>query len=207
MTKTEAQKAADAIITMYQKHGGAEYAGEAVTQLEHAVQSMQLAKEQGCDEEMMLAAFLHDIGHICVSGYSVNTMAGYGVMNHEKIGAAWLRNRKFSQRLVQLVQAHVTAKRYLAFKEEGYYTKLSDASKQTLFFQGGRMAAEEAVDFESDPLCSEMIAMRRIDEAAKVTGLPPVSLEPLRQMIVRHLTQTIDHGEIYEAMRKNSPAV
>ena len=44
------------------------------------------------------------------------------------------------------------AKRYLTFKEPGYYEGLSDGSKRTLGFQGGLMDAKESAVFEQDPL-------------------------------------------------------
>ncbi len=179
---------ADEIIELYQKHGGNEYYGEPVTQLQHACQSADLAKQQGCDEEMILAAFLHDIGHICVAEHDVKVMDNYGVMNHEKIGAAFLRNRKFSERLIELVQAHVSAKRYLMFKDETYYNRLSEASKKTLEFQGGKMSRDEAFIFEGNPLFDEMIAMRRIDELAKDETINAGDLQYYHQLIIKHLS-------------------
>ena len=64
MTKEKAVRVADTIINLYRLHGGSEYAGEKVSQLEHMVQAAQLAESGGFDEEVILAAFLHDIGHI-----------------------------------------------------------------------------------------------------------------------------------------------
>ena len=188
MNKEKALSYADEIIQLYQKHGGNEYYGEAVTQLQHAHQSAELAKQQGCDEEMVLAAFLHDIGHICVADHNVQAMDNYGVMNHEKIGAAFLRNRKFSERLIELVQAHVSAKRYLTFKDESYSNQLSEASKKTLAFQGGKMSKDEAFIFEGNPLFQQMIAMRRIDELAKDETVSPGDLNYYHQLIIEHLT-------------------
>jgi putative nucleotidyltransferase with HDIG domain len=192
MDRTKAIAIADEIINLYSKHGDAEYFGESVTQLQHAFQSADLATAQNCDEEMVLAAFLHDIGHICVAGHAVTTMENYGVMNHEKIGAAFLRNRKFSERLVKLVQAHVSAKRYLTYKDISYYNQLSDASKQTLVFQGGKMSHDEAILFEQDAQFKEMIAMRKIDELAK-EDKPTGDLMIFHKMIVKQLTTSISH--------------
>lgn len=188
MTKEKAISYADEIIELYQKHGGNEYYGEPVTQLQHACQSAELAKQMECDEEMVLAAFLHDIGHICVANHNVKVMENYGVMNHEKIGAAFLRNRKFSERLIELVQAHVSAKRYLTYKDETYFNRLSEASKKTLEFQGGKMSKDEAFIFEGNPLFHDMIAMRKIDEQAKDESIEAGSLQYYQQLIIKHLT-------------------
>jgi 2-amino-1-hydroxyethylphosphonate dioxygenase (glycine-forming) len=187
MEQGKAIQLADEIIELYRKYGGNEYYGEPVTQLQHACQSAELAKQQECDDEMVLAAFLHDVGHICVAGHDVTVMQNYGVMNHEKIGAAFLSNRKFSDRLIQLVQAHVSAKRYLTHKDESYYNQLSEASKQTLIYQGGKMSHDEAVVFEQDPLFEQMITMRKIDEQAKDENKQPGDLLVYHHMIVEHL--------------------
>lgn len=190
MTAARAQKIADDIIVLYKNHGSNEYAGEKVTQLEHMVQAAALAKQGGYDDEMILAAFLHDIGHICASAYAGNTMNGYGIVNHEKIGAQYLRNRGFSERISKLVENHVSAKRYLTFKYPEYYEGLSEASKKTLEYQGGRMNPDEAAIFENDPLCEDFIEMRRWDELAKEEHLPlSLPYEYFHGLICDHLVQ------------------
>lgn len=187
MNNEQANAIAGEIISLYRQHGGEEYAGEAVTQLEHMVQAAQLAEEQGHDEDVILAAFLHDIGHICVSMQGDNEMDGYGIKDHEEIGAAFLRSKGFSERLIRLVESHVNAKRYLTYSSPEYYNNLSEASKRTLEFQGGMMNAEEAAAFEADPLFDLIIRMRRWDEAAKIEEVPVPDLSPYQEMITRHL--------------------
>lgn len=190
MTAVKAQKIADDIIALYKKYSGNEYAGEKVTQLEHMVQAAALAKQGGYDDEMILAAFLHDVGHICAASYAGNSMGGFGLMNHEKIGAQYLRNRGFSERITRLVENHVSAKRYLTFKYPEYYDGLSDASKATLEYQGGRMNPDEAALFENDPLCEDFIEMRRWDEMAKEENLPlSLSFDFFHELICKHLVQ------------------
>ncbi len=63
LSNTPAAKA-DEIINLLQSFGGSEYIGEPVTKLEHMIQSALLAKQQGLTDEVVIAAFLHDIGHI-----------------------------------------------------------------------------------------------------------------------------------------------
>jgi phosphonate degradation associated HDIG domain protein len=187
MNNVQAQAIATEIISLYQHHGGEEYAGEKVTQLEHMVQAAQLAEQQGHDEEVILAAFLHDIGHICVSAEGDNEMDGFGIKDHEEVGGAFLLEKGFSKRLIRLVEAHVEAKRYLTWKSPAYYEQLSEASKRTLEFQGGRMEDDEALAFEQYPLFDLIIKMRLWDEEAKIEGMPVPNLEKYHGMIVRHL--------------------
>jgi len=175
------------IFSLYDQFGNADYIGEAISQLEHMSQSAQLAIEEGCDDEVILAAFFHDIGHICVMESAVADMGGYGVKSHEKIGADYLRSLGFPERVAKLVEYHVEAKRYLTFKYPAYYDQLSEASKQTLIFQGGKMKAEEAQRFEEDPLFETSILMRKWDELAKVENLPILDLAQMKERAARVL--------------------
>lgn len=187
MNTEKSTQITDEIMGYYRIHGGEEYAGEKVTQLEHMVQAAQLAEEQGYDEEIILAAFLHDIGHICEAGHGDNEMDGFGIKDHEEIGAAFLQQKGFSKKVVRLVESHVEAKRYLTFKYPEYYDKLSEASKKTLEYQGGKMEMDEAAAFEQYPLFSLIIKMRTWDEEAKIEHKPLPDLSRYRNMIFHHL--------------------
>ena len=195
MTAEQAEKITNEIMHLYEGYGGNEYAGEKVTQLEHMAQAAQLAEEQGYDEEVILAAFLHDIGHISEAAKggngtisAENQMDGYGIIDHEELGAEFLREKGFSKKIVRLVESHVEAKRYLMVKEPAYYDQLSEASKKTLEYQGGPMTPEEAAAFEQYPLFTLIIQMRKWDEQAKLEQRPLPDLNHYRQMIFRHLS-------------------
>ena len=193
MTTNQAREIADEIISLYKEHGGAEYAGEKVSQLEHMAQAAQLAEAQGYDEEVILAAFLHDIGHISEAAKGDESisasrrMDGYGIKDHEEIGAEFLREKGFSKKIARLVESHVEAKRYLTYKDPVYYANLSDASKRTLEYQGGPMTAEEATAFEQYPLFDLIIRMRNWDEQAKIEHQPLPDLGHYREMMLHHL--------------------
>ena len=166
------------VFGLYERHGAADYIGEPVSQIEHMSQAAQLAMAEGFDDEVVLAAFFHDIGHLCGRGDA--NMGGYGVVSHERLGADYLRRAGFSERMTRLVEYHVQAKRYLTFSQPGYYARLSDASRRTLAYQGGVMNAEEAVAFEQDPLCAVSLRMRYWDEQAKKIHVPVLDLEVLK---------------------------
>jgi 2-amino-1-hydroxyethylphosphonate dioxygenase (glycine-forming) len=187
MKPRQAERIAEEIIDLYTLYGEEEYSGEKVSQLEHMVQAAQLAKAEGYNDEVVLAAFLHDVGHITEKITESNSMDNYGIRDHETIGAEFLTERGFSFRLTRLVASHVAAKRYLTLREPGYFDKLSEASKKTLEFQGGPMSDEEADVLEEDFLFREIIQMRRWDEAAKREHLPMPSLDVFRQLIFQHL--------------------
>lgn len=189
MNTMQAANIANEVILLYEQYGGSEYAGEKVTQLEHMVQAAQLADQEGYDEEVILAAFLHDVGHICVSAQKENAMDGWGIKDHEEVGADFLRDKGFSKRLARLVASHVEAKRYLTWKDPLYYEQLSEASKKTLEYQGGPMLTDEALAFEEDPLFPLIIKMRYWDDEAKIEHLETGNLGKYRAMMIRHLEQ------------------
>ena len=182
---------ANEVFGLYEKYGDSDYIGEPVSQLEHMSQSAQLAIDEGFDDEVVLASFFHDIGHICVMSNEENNMAGFGVKSHERIGADYLREKGFPERVAKLVENHVQAKRYLTFKYPDYFAQLSEASKKTLEYQGGVMDAREASTFERDPLFETSILMRKWDELAKETNLPIIPLAAMKEKAVQVLLHKI----------------
>jgi phosphonate degradation associated HDIG domain protein len=175
------------VFSLYEKYGDEDYIGEPVSQLEHMSQAAMLAEEEGYDDEVVLAAFFHDIGHLCAEEGEAESMDGMGNVDHEKLGADYLLERGFSERLAALVQGHVLAKRYLTYKYPEYYNKLSVASKATLEFQGGKMNSEEAEEFELNPDADLIIRLRCWDDMAKETDVPVKNLDHLKMLALRHL--------------------
>ena len=170
----------DEIFGLYEAYGSEDYIGEPVSQIEHMSQAAQLAIDEGFEDEVVLAAFFHDIGHLCATKTAANSMNGYGVISHEKIGSDYLKEKGLPTLVLQLVENHVRAKRYLTYKFPYYYESLSEASKKTLEFQGGVMGVAEAEVFEKDPLFQTSIRMRQWDELAKQINVPIVDLEEIK---------------------------
>ncbi|MEO4012640.1 phosphonate degradation HD-domain oxygenase [Pseudomonas rossensis] len=172
------------VFALYERFGDSDYIGEPVSQIEHMSQAAERAMAEGFDDEVVLAAFFH-VGHICAE--SAESMGGFGVVSHERLGADYLRRAGFSERMARLVEYHVQAKRYLTLKEPGYYERLSEASRRTLEYQGGVMTAAEAEAFEKDPLCAVSLRMRQWDEQAKDMGVPVIDLGLLKEKALRLL--------------------
>lgn len=179
----------DEVFGLYLLHGDEDYIGEPVSQLEHMLQAGELARSGGYDDEVILAAFFHDIGHLLSAEGITENMEGYGVVSHESIGADYLRTRGFSERLAMLVESHVVAKRYLTYRNPDYYNKLSVASKETLGFQGGMMDEQEALAFEQDPISELKIKLRLWDDEAKLTEPTGQTLHYFRELAAKHLSQ------------------
>lgn len=175
------------LFDLYTQYGHADYIGEPVSQLEHMSQTAQLAAKDGYDEEVVLAAFFHDIGHLFAQDKSIENMDGYGVRSHEKLGADYLRSYGFPNKIRKLVENHVQAKRYLTFRYPDYLNKLSEASLKTLTFQGGVMSPTEAEAFEKDELFALSLKMRSWDEFAKEVDVPIMDLAYLKDIAINVL--------------------
>ena len=186
ITTTKQRTIVAEIFELYQVHGDADYIGEPVSQLGHMWQAAALAQAAGADDEVVLAAFFHDLGHLCAAA-EAPSMAGFGAVDHERLGADYLRARGFSARLARLVESHVQAKRYLTYKYPSYLAQLSGASRATLAFQGGAMSTAEATAFEQDPDADTMLQLRQWDEQAKVADQPAGNLDYLKELTLNHL--------------------
>jgi phosphonate degradation associated HDIG domain protein len=166
--------------------GAAEvYFGEDVSQLEHALQTAALAERSGAADAMVVAALLHDIGHL-LHGRPEN-VADYGAdARHEEVAHAWLATR-FGPAVTEPIRLHVPAKRYLCSTEPDYLAGLSSASRISLALQGGPMTPEQAAGFAATPWAEEATVLRRWDDAAKIPGLQVPKLEHYRSRIERLL--------------------
>lgn len=173
MEQQQVQDIVDQIFGLYETLGGEEY-GESVSMTMHMMQCAQLALQAGETDEVVIAAFLHDIGHFLEDEEKMDI---YGTQNHDDLGGRFLVDLGFPQRMADLVSSHVAAKKYLVFAEPAYYEELSEVSKITLEFQGGKMTAEEAAEFEKDPLLPLYVKIRKWDDLGKDADKPVLAEE------------------------------
>ena len=154
------------LFNLYTKYGNYDYIGEDVSQIEHMTQAAMLAEENNEEKEVIIACFLHDIGHLLCIDNKLNG-DNFGTFNHELVGKDYLYEIGFKYPIPELVYNHVYAKRYLVSKYHKYYKKLSDASIQTLKQQGGPLDEKEMKFFEKDELFKISLRIRTYDEQAK----------------------------------------
>jgi predicted HD phosphohydrolase len=189
-----AQEIAQEITSACESMVGLPYDGEPVDQLEHALQSAALAREQRHDPEFTIAALLHDIAR----APAVAGMPYDGPTEHHGAAAArWLQPR-VGARVAWLAEQHVSAKRYLVATDPGYRARLTTVSGGTLEAQGGPMGEWELVAFRSHPDWRLALALRELDDRAKVPGalVPPLSdySGDLRTLIARRLRERRQRG-------------
>ena len=166
---------ADEVLAIYGARGDGAYFGERVSMTEHGLQAAWFAQVQAAPEALVIAALLHDIGHLLEP--VPDDLADWKEdARHEEVGARWLA-RRFAPAISEPVRLHVPAKRYLCATDADYLHQLSPASVHTLKLQGGPMSAEETRAFEREPHHREAVRVRRWDDQGKVAGLktPPLA--------------------------------
>ena|SRR6187402_2926812 len=135
-----AHETVQTLFTHIKAQGDKDYMGERVSQLEHSLQAAHLARKAGADNETILAALLHDVGHFIPLYAEMPAMiapngSAVGRDSHDVFGAKYLRQLGFSEKVCELTGAHVVAKRFLTAVESGYYEGLSERSQHTLKLQ------------------------------------------------------------------------
>ncbi|REF02636.1 phosphonate degradation HD-domain oxygenase [Cupriavidus plantarum] len=158
------------IETLFGNHGTNYYGDEAISQTAHALQCAQLAEQAGEPEALIVAALLHDVGHLMLAESSTTDM------RHQEAAAGALA-ALFDDAVTEPVRLHVAAKRYLCARDAGYHDTLSPASVHSLVLQGGPFDEAKADAFAQQPHALAAVRLRRYDDLAKVVGLetPPLS--------------------------------
>lgn len=184
VTKTSSDFVAE-IEALYSRWGANKY-DEQVSQIEHAVQCAEFARQAGADDELIVATLLHDIGHLL----ELERREGNAVLTendeHESSGAAYLA-RHFSSAITAPIALHVEAKRFLCTTEETYFGKLSLGSVRSLEMQGGKMSAEEVERFAKHPARESAVALRRWDELGKELEPSGLTFADFREYLQRCL--------------------
>lgn len=172
---------ADEILAIYGARGAGAYFGERVSMTEHGLQAAWFAQVEAAPEPLIIAALLHDVGHLLEA--VPDDLADWTAdARHEETGARWLAER-FSLEISEPVRLHVPAKRYLCATDAGYLRCLSSASVHTLKLQGGPMSGEETRAFEREPYYREAVRVRHWDDQGKVAGLETPPLEAYLAML------------------------
>jgi len=180
---------ADRLLDTLARSAARRYGGEAVSELEHALQCAELARDGGADEELQLACLLHDVGRyavdqVLVSDTTESTAAATGARGHHEVGADLLAPW-VPERVAWCVRLHTDAKRYLCATEPDYFDRLSPVSRRTLQLQGGVMLPRDAARFAEHRWRHDAVALRRWDDLAKVVGRKTRTLEDWAPLVQR----------------------
>ena len=162
------------IELLFARHGAAQYSGEPVTQLEHALQTAHFAEQSEASDELVTACLLHDLGHLLNEQGETPTVRGIDD-THQYFALPFLRGL-FPDAVLDAIKLHVDAKRYLCQVDAGYYDRLSADSKRSLALQGGVFDAAGAAAFLAQPGARDAVLLRQWDDLAKQADLATPSL-------------------------------
>ena len=184
---------ADRLLDALARSGARRYGGEVVSELEHALQCAELARDGTADEELQLACLLHDVGRYAIDQSLVAdtleaTRVGPSARGHHEVGADLLAPW-VPERVAWCVRMHADAKRYLCAIEAAYFDRLSPASRHTLRLQGGVMSADDAARFARHRWAGDAVALRRWDDEAKVVGKSTRSLDEWAPLVRRGVSR------------------
>lgn len=160
------------IISIYKRYGHQKY-NERCSILSHSIQTGLIAKQKGYDNELILAGFLYNIGRLIPFRFDseqLKKIKCFEEKTYYKLGEAYLRRKGFSERVIAPITNHIESKRYLCFKDRGYYEKLSLDSQQKIEQHGGIMDDKEAKNFEQHPYFKESILIQNIKQKSRVKG-------------------------------------
>ncbi len=172
----------DELAERFASHGAEPY-GESVSQAEHALQCATLAERAGCSDALVIAALLHDIGHLYENPDEIEARD----LRHEEVGAKLLREL-LPESVWQPVRLHVAAKRYLCAVDAAYHAGLSPASRHSLALQGGPFDERGASAFLSAPYAQDAVTLRRLDDLGKDPAMRTPELAhffPLLERLLR----------------------
>ncbi|HLU04873.1 MAG TPA: HD domain-containing protein [Advenella sp.] len=156
------------IQSLYERYGASLYDGEAVTQLAHALQAACLAETEHAPDALIVAALLHDLGHLLEARNQERENAFPGVDHRHQLAAVPFLQAGFPDSVIEPVKMHVDAKRCLCAIDPDYFGRLSPASVHSLGLQGGKFSQAQVEQFQQRPYAQDALRLRRWDDRAKV---------------------------------------
>ena len=171
------------IEKLFDQRGHEQYTGEPVTQLQHALQSGFLGEQAGARDELVTAAFLHDLGHLLHDLGETPSIHGVDDVHQYRV-LPFLRGL-FPDSVINAIQRHVDAKRYLCATRPEYHDSLSDDSKRSLKLQGGIFSEGEAAAFIAEDGAKDAVQLRLWDDLAKQPDLQTPGLSHYMQIARR----------------------
>ncbi|MDG1410313.1 MAG: TauD/TfdA family dioxygenase [Acidimicrobiales bacterium] len=154
--------------------------GERVNMLDHVLQSAALARQREASDDLVLAALLHDVGHV------FGVAGDWGLPGHADVGARCLQ-ALLPPSVVEPIRLHVDAKRYRVAVDSAYHAHLSLASQMSLQEQGGPFSPAEVKTFNANPYADDAVMLREFDDDGKVDGLEIPALETYRPLLAKAL--------------------
>jgi phosphonate degradation associated HDIG domain protein len=179
------------VLELYERYGDDHY-DEELSQREHALQTASLARAAGADDALVVAALLHDVGHL-LDLRAGNVAGSAEDLRHESTGARYLAVL-YGPAVTAPIALHVRAKRYRCAVDADYLAALSPASTHSLVLQGGPLSRSAAAAFEALPGFAAAVALRGWDDGGKIDGLAAGRLDDHLDLLERVGAQLPGNG-------------
>ena len=163
------------IIGLFEEYGNYQYTSENITLTEHMILCAMMAESENCDIEMIIAAFLHDIGHLLIL-QEINQSC---LMSHDFVAKQYLLSKGFNYRIASLVGNHTQAKKYFVKLFPNYYQNPS----KTYQYQSEIMTDREMLQFKKDPFFKDLLIISEFDDRSKISNVRINSLEYYRKLL------------------------
>ena len=150
--------------------------GEPITQVEHALQTADLAwKDQSDHPQMVVAALLHDIGEVVEPESQHCELKSYALL-------APIWGEKVARPVANLVKS----KRFLLAVDGAYAVQLTEASLARGMQAGGPFAqdCQEYAAFKKEPYFQESIALRIWADSSKEASRSTSSFKDYHTLLV-----------------------
>ena len=186
LPRPESAASIEHVLALYEEFGTFTY-DEDLAQLDHALQTAALAAHEAASEELVVAALLHDVGHLLAiqAGRAEGESAVPAEdLTHEAVGARYLAGL-FPPAVTGPIALHVRAKRYLCAMDSEYVAGLSVGSVRSLKLQGGPMSVTEVRVFERNPASASAVRLRGWDDGGKLDGLEVAPLSAYVEVLRR----------------------
>ncbi len=148
--------------------------------LRHGLVAAAHARDAGAAPDMIVAALLHDVGHLL----DLDDNDGFDDdrdVEHAALGAAWL-SLWLPETVTRPIELHVHAKRYLA-RDARFIDTLTPMSRASLGLQGGPHGDAEAAIFERESYFADALRVRAWDDAPDLADARIGTLEDYGALI------------------------
>ncbi|KAJ2044186.1 hypothetical protein GGI03_003524 [Coemansia sp. RSA 2337] len=179
-----------------------EYIAGKVTKLDHDLQVAHLAKNEGADEQTVLAALFLDIGHTVIQEKTLLSQYHYDPLDrlvgntitssptdYGRVGAEYLRILGFPEKMTGLFNRDVMAKRYLLATDPTYQAYLNSISMESYKVEGSPLSSTEIREYEKDPLFQKMVQIRKWGAIVAYNRVKPPALDTYRDMIIKNMSK------------------
>lgn len=170
------------IFDLFETWGSLSYEGGRVTHKEHALQAAALAEHEGAPTKLVLAALLHDIGHLLAIARGDVQNDSVVDVQHQHIAGEWLAG-SFGPDITEPVRLHVEAKRYLCAVDPDYVAQDPSVSLRRVLLKNGILKRSEIREFQENPYHRQAVWLCRIDDRARVAGLTVADLDHYRERL------------------------